>query len=72
MGWYNLGNRQGSAARDNTVNDLGSEGMVMANKLAELAIAPDFELIDTHGNRVRLSDFRGKQPVVLVLLRGFM
>ena len=44
----------------------------MAKQLAELAIAPDFELTDTHGNKVRLSDFRGKQPVVLVLLRGFM
>ncbi len=34
--------------------------------------APDFELADTHGRTVRLSDYRGKQPVVLVLLRGFM
>jgi len=33
--------------------------------------APDFELDDVHGNRHRLSDFRGK-PVVLSFLRGFM
>ncbi len=33
--------------------------------------APDFELKDTEGNSVRLSDFRGK-PVVLSFLRGFM
>jgi peroxiredoxin len=34
-------------------------------------LAPDFELIDTQGNHVRLSDFRGK-PIVLAFLRGFM
>lgn len=34
-------------------------------------LAPDFELIDTEGNHVRLSDFLGK-PIVLAFLRGFM
>jgi peroxiredoxin len=34
-------------------------------------LAPDFELIDTEGNHVRLSDLRGK-PLVLAFLRGFM
>jgi peroxiredoxin len=33
-------------------------------------LAPDFELKDVQGNRIRLSDFRGK-PVVLAFLRGF-
>jgi len=33
--------------------------------------APDFELEDVQGNRIRLSDLRGK-PVVLAFLRGFM
>ena len=33
--------------------------------------APDFELEDVHERTVRLSDFRGRQPVVLVFLRGF-
>ncbi len=33
--------------------------------------APDFELEDVQGNKVRLSEFRGK-PVVLAFLRGFM
>jgi peroxiredoxin len=33
---------------------------------------PDIELIDLDGNPVRLSDYRGKRHVVLVLLRGLM
>ncbi len=34
--------------------------------------APDFELEDINGRRVRLSSFRGDKPVVLAFLRGFM
>jgi peroxiredoxin len=34
-------------------------------------LAPDFELVDTHGQPVSLSMYRG-QPVVLVLTRGFI
>lgn len=34
-------------------------------------LAPDFEMTDVEGNRIRLSSFRGK-PVVLTFLRGFM
>jgi peroxiredoxin len=34
--------------------------------------APDFEMRDTNGNSVKLSDFRGKKRVVLVLMRGFV
>ncbi len=33
--------------------------------------APDFELTDVNGHKVRLSNYRGK-PVVLAFLRGFM
>jgi peroxiredoxin len=33
--------------------------------------APDFEAPDVEGQAVRLSDYRGKNQVVLVLLRGF-
>ncbi len=33
--------------------------------------APDFELMDTDGVKVRLSDYRGQQNVVLVFNRGF-
>jgi peroxiredoxin len=34
-------------------------------------LAPDFELNDVQGNRIRLSDLRGK-PILLAFLRGFM
>ena len=43
----------------------------MSDKVDEKELAPDFELADTKGGMIRLSAFRGK-PVVLVLLRGFM
>jgi len=33
--------------------------------------APDFELDDVQGRRIRLSQFRGR-PVILDFLRGFM
>ncbi len=38
----------------------------------KLENAPDFELADTRGEIVRLSDYREKNNVVLVFLRGFM
>jgi peroxiredoxin len=43
----------------------------MADK-KNFTTAPDFELVDTKGQTVHLFDYRGKQHVVLVLLRGFM
>ena len=43
----------------------------MNQKIFERVTAPDFELTDTQGRTIRLSDYRGR-PVVLVLLRGFM
>ena len=42
------------------------------NIIASGVLAPDFELNDVQGNPVRLSDFRGKKPIVLSFLRGFM
>jgi peroxiredoxin len=36
-----------------------------------MEIAPDFELTDTQGEQVRLSQFRGKRFIVLTFLRGF-
>lgn len=41
-------------------------------ELTEGRIAPDFELLDTLGNPVRLSHYRHKKYVVLVLMRGFI
>ena len=35
-------------------------------------LAPDFELQDVNGTRVRLSNFRGSKSVVLIFLRGFI
>jgi len=35
------------------------------------APAPDFTLADYRGNQIILSQFKGQQPVLLVLNRGF-
>jgi peroxiredoxin len=43
----------------------------MTNLIQSDASAPEFELSDTQGKFVRLSDFRG-QPLVLAFLRGFL
>lgn len=42
----------------------------MVEEKIEMAI--DFELTDTQGNLIRLSDYRGKKAVVLVFNRGFV
>lgn len=42
------------------------------NKLDQGTLAPDFELKNTKDELVRLSDYRGKKRVVLVLMRGFV
>jgi peroxiredoxin len=34
-------------------------------------VAPDFEMTDSEGRTVRLSDYRDKKNVVLVFNRGF-
>lgn len=34
-------------------------------------IAPNFSLADYHGNMVNLTDFRGKQNVLLIFNRTF-
>lgn len=42
------------------------------NLVATGGFAPDFQLQDVNDHLVRLSDFRGKKPVVLAFLRGFL
>ncbi len=37
---------------------------------SEGRLAPDFDLVRENGARVRLSDYRGKETVVLVFFRG--
>lgn len=42
--------------------------------MAQIALnkpAPDFELSDRFGRRVRLSDYQGQKNVLLVFNRGF-
>lgn len=43
----------------------------MRSLIQEGEPAPDFELTDTRGRPIRLSQFRGR-PVVLAFLRGFL
>jgi len=33
--------------------------------------APDFDLADFNGNKIHLSDFRGRKNVLLIFNRGF-
>ena len=42
----------------------------MSKLIAPGDSAPDFELEDVEGKRIRLSDFRGR-PVIMAFLRGF-
>lgn len=52
-------------------NKVRLDGQEMSKLITPGDLAPDFELMDVQGNRVRLSGFRGK-PVLLAFLRGFM
>jgi peroxiredoxin len=44
----------------------------MSKKVEINAEAPDFELDDLNGKKVKLSDYRDHSHVVLVFNRGFM
>jgi hypothetical protein len=62
---------QASAATAGARTDYGAR-RTMAEKVRLNAAAPNFALDDFKGHRVRLSDFRNKRHVVLVLNRGFI
>ncbi len=41
------------------------------SKITLAAEAPDFEMSDSSGSKIKLSDYRDKKSVVLVFNRGF-
>ena len=46
-------------------------GQTVATPLKVGEAAPDFTLVDHRGNKLTLSDSRGKSPVVIVFYRGY-
>lgn len=40
--------------------------------IADFKAAPDFELTDADGQKIRLSDYKGAKHVVLIFNRGFI
>ena len=49
----------------------GTSAQTRTKPLAVGEAAPDFALVDHHGQKVTLSDSKGKNPVVLVFYRGY-
>jgi peroxiredoxin len=50
---------------------LGKKGEIAMGKIKLNEKAPDFTLIDTEGKEFRLSEWKSKKWVYLVLNRGF-
>jgi peroxiredoxin len=42
-----------------------------SKKMNNGMIAPDFELLDTRGQTIRLSEYHKKKIIVLIFMRGF-
>lgn len=60
------------ASGDSNVNQQSpSQGPGGNTPVGQEDLAPDFTLQDHNGNPVRLSEARGKTPVVLVFYRGY-
>ena len=62
------GNGAGGAANSPSGAQAGAASQQPSAPQTQLKVgdrAPDFELTDTEGQKVRLSDFRGKKNVVL-------
>ena len=48
-----------------------AQTQTVAKPVGKGEAAPDFTLVDHNRNQIRLSDFKGKSPVVLVFYRGY-
>jgi hypothetical protein len=55
--------KSASSAYDPSLTDL--------NRVKPGTLAPDFELEDISGRKIKLSDFRNQKYVVLVFYRGY-
>jgi peroxiredoxin len=54
-----------------SVNTTTAQAQTVAKPVKVGDVAPNFTLVDQRGNKVRLSDSKGKSPVVLVFYRGY-
>ena len=50
---------------------IATSAQTRTKPLAVGEVAPDFTLVDHHGQKVTLSDSKAKNPVVLVFYRGY-
>jgi len=50
----------------------GNEAMLNMASIEVNKEAPDFEIEDFRGDKFKLSDFRGKSNILIVLNRGFV
>jgi hypothetical protein len=53
------------------IYNTGEDELAKRPQVAVETDAPDFEVLDSRGNRIRLSGFRGIKNIVLVFNRGF-
>ena len=53
------------------VTATSAQAQTVAKSIGIGEAAPDFTLVDHHGTRVKLSDSKGRSPVVLVFYRGY-
>ena len=63
-----------AAAQDNMMkkDEMKKDEMMKRERAVSVGdVAPDFTLEDENGNKISLSDSRGKESVVLVFYRGY-
>jgi len=61
----------GCAPGENSMNQQSTQMQARNTPVGVGEVAPDFTLEDQNGQKVKLSDARGKSPVVLVFYRGY-